>query len=95
MLRPGGRLVYFLPAATEAYSDGMLPRHPALEVVADTPQHLTRSYQRRLVTMQKPDGGEEAPDADAIAAARAKTLRDLATLEDATARLLAGEPVVA
>lgn len=32
MLRLGGRLAYFVPAAPGYYSEEELPRHPALEV---------------------------------------------------------------
>lgn len=36
LLVTGGRLVYFLPAVPEAYSEARLPRHPALELVCST-----------------------------------------------------------
>ena len=31
LLRPGGRLVYFMPAAPEVYKEKEIPQHPALE----------------------------------------------------------------
>ncbi|GLE07906.1 hypothetical protein PINS_up018735 [Pythium insidiosum] len=51
-LRVGGRLVYLLPTTYE-YTDADLPRHPQLEVVANSEQKLTKKYARRLITMIK------------------------------------------
>ncbi|EEY65292.1 tRNA guanosine-2'-O-methyltransferase, putative [Phytophthora infestans T30-4] len=51
-LREGGRLVYLLPTTYE-YTDSDLPRHPSLQVIANSEQKLTKKYARRLVTMVK------------------------------------------
>lgn len=93
MLRPGGRLVYFLPAVIEAYSDDLLPLHPSLDVVANTEQNLTMSYQRRLVTMERKGEGAEggAGAADAARAARARTIAAMQVLEDAAEAMLEGK----
>ena len=53
LLRVGGRLVYFLPAAPEVYKEEEVPRHPALRLVANSEQVLTTRYSRRLITMEK------------------------------------------
>jgi hypothetical protein len=53
LLRVGGRLVYFMPAAPEAYDDSEVPQHPALSLVANTEQVLNSRYSRRLITMRK------------------------------------------
>mmetsp|Transcript_40151 Transcript_40151/g.89077 ORF Transcript_40151/g.89077 Transcript_40151/m.89077 type:complete len:494 (+) Transcript_40151:82-1563(+) len=49
----GGRLVYFFPASVEDYQESEIPTHPALTLIANTEQNLTRRYSRRLMTMQK------------------------------------------
>lgn len=67
-LKPGGRLVFFFPAARELYSDGGLPAHPCFRVVANSEQILTRRWSRRLLTMVK----ERAYTADMRARARAR-----------------------
>ncbi|KAK1935506.1 tRNA (guanine(10)-N2)-methyltransferase [Phytophthora citrophthora] len=51
-LREGGRLVYLLPTTYE-YTDADLPRHPSLQVIANSEQKLTKKYARRLITMVK------------------------------------------
>ncbi|KAG2435965.1 hypothetical protein HYH02_011679 [Chlamydomonas schloesseri] len=53
LLVVGGRLVYFLPATPETYSEAEVPGHPALRLVANSEQILTMRYSRRLVTMEK------------------------------------------
>ena len=53
LLRAGGRLVYFLPAAPEIYSEAEVPGHPALALVANCEQVLNARYSRRLITMRK------------------------------------------
>lgn len=60
LLRVGGRLVYFMPAAPGFYSEEELPRHPALEMVANCEQMLTSRYSRRLITMEKVRGYDAA-----------------------------------
>lgn len=53
LLRPGGRLVYFMPAAPEVYNEEELPQHPALRLIANSEQVLSTKFSRRLITMQK------------------------------------------
>ena len=53
LLRPGGRLVYFLPAAPEVYREEEVPQHPALQLVANSEQVLSTKFSRRLITMEK------------------------------------------
>ncbi|KUF93140.1 General transcriptional corepressor tupA [Phytophthora nicotianae] len=61
-LREGGRLVYLLPTTYE-YTDSDLPRHPSLQVIANSEQKLTKKYARRLITMVK-----RTPSAEEMAA---------------------------
>lgn len=62
LLRLGGRLVYFFPAAPGFYSDAELAQHPTLQLVANSEQILSTRYSRRLITMQKvrPYNADEA-----------------------------------
>ncbi|CAL8463394.1 g2928 [Coccomyxa elongata] len=53
LLRMGGRLVYFLPAAPEVYREEEIPQHPSLRLVANSEQVLNARYSRRLITMEK------------------------------------------
>ena len=53
LLRPGGRLVYFLPAAPEVYKEEEIPQHPALKLTANSEQVLSTKFSRRLITMEK------------------------------------------
>ena len=53
LLRPGGRLVYFMPAAPEVYREEEIPQHPALRLVANSEQVLSTKFSRRLITMEK------------------------------------------
>ncbi len=53
LLRLGGRLVYFMPAAPEVYKEKEIPRHPALRLVANSEQVLSTKFSRRLITMEK------------------------------------------
>lgn len=52
MLRPGGRLVFFLPTEAAKYSEDDVPRMDGLEVVANSEQPFG-SWSRRLITMRK------------------------------------------
>lgn len=63
ILRPNGRLVYWL-AATYDFSMDDIPTHPCLEVVAVTLQPLSTRHGRLLITMKK------IGEYDAAAAAR-------------------------
>jgi tRNA (guanine10-N2)-methyltransferase len=74
VLRLGGRLVYFLPTAAGPVPRDRIPSHPALALVADCEQPLSRWYSRRLVVMEKtapPDPAAEAAHAAAGANAAA------------------------
>lgn len=53
LLRPGGRLAYFMPSAPGFYFEEEVPRHPALGMVANCEQMLTTRYSRRLIVMEK------------------------------------------
>lgn len=53
MLRMGGRLAFFVPAAPGAYHERDVPAHPALAPVANCEQVLTSRYSRRLIVMEK------------------------------------------
>ncbi|KAI3434388.1 hypothetical protein D9Q98_002466 [Chlorella vulgaris] len=53
LLVVGGRLAYWLPAAPDFYSEEEVPRHPALQLVANCEQLLSSRYSRRLIIMQK------------------------------------------
>ena len=53
LLRLGGRLVYFLPAAPEVYREEEIPQHPALRLIANSEQILSTKFSRRLITMEK------------------------------------------
>jgi len=53
-LLPRGRLVYWLPVTPE-YTDAEVPRHPCLDLIANSEQVLTMKLQRRLITMQRND----------------------------------------
>lgn len=52
MLKPGGRLVFFLPTEIAKYTDDDIPKIDGLEMVANSEQPFV-SWARRLVTMQK------------------------------------------
>lgn len=71
-LREGGRLVYLLPTTYE-YTDADLPRHPSLEVLANSEQKLTKKYARRLITMVKRTPSTEEVAAAVTAAEATKT----------------------
>ncbi|KAJ0392891.1 hypothetical protein P43SY_000991 [Pythium insidiosum] len=64
-LRVGGRLVYLLPTTYE-YTDADLPRHPQLEVLANSEQKLTKKYARRLITMVKTATQKTEPEATVV-----------------------------
>eukprot|EP00735_Rhodelphis_limneticus_P011545 TRINITY_DN4658_c0_g1::TRINITY_DN4658_c0_g1_i1::g.19547::m.19547 TRINITY_DN4658_c0_g1::TRINITY_DN4658_c0_g1_i1::g.19547 ORF type:complete len:513 (+),score=88.09,sp/Q5R962/TRM11_PONAB/32.91/4e-80,UPF0020/PF01170.13/2.8e-10,Methyltransf_26/PF13659.1/3.9e-08,N6_N4_Mtase/PF01555.13/1.1,N6_N4_Mtase/PF01555.13/75,N6_Mtase/PF02384.11/0.49 TRINITY_DN4658_c0_g1_i1:175-1539(+) len=51
-LRIGGRLVFWLPV-TPTYTDNDVPRHPAMQLIANSLQPLTMRWGRRLITMEK------------------------------------------
>lgn len=53
ILKLGGRLVYFFPAAVDLYEDQQVPQHPALHLVSNSEQVLSTYRARRLITMEK------------------------------------------
>ncbi|KAK9842023.1 hypothetical protein WJX81_004620 [Elliptochloris bilobata] len=53
LLRTGGHLAFFMPAATGVYDERDVPAHPVLAVVANCEQVLSSRYSRRLITLQK------------------------------------------
>ena len=42
-----------MPAAPEVYKEEEIPRHPALQLIANSEQVLSTKFSRRLITMQK------------------------------------------
>lgn len=58
VLKVGGRLVFLLPTERELYDDKALPRHPRLEIIANSENVLSRKISRRLITMVKLEMGE-------------------------------------
>ncbi|GEM08499.1 RNA methylase [Rhodotorula toruloides] len=57
LLRPGGRLVFFLPTDNAAYSDVDIPFIPGMRLVSNTSQSFGK-WARRLITMEKTDAKE-------------------------------------
>ncbi|CEQ43013.1 SPOSA6832_04905 [Sporobolomyces salmonicolor] len=55
MLKPGGRLVFFLPTNEAEYSDVDVPLVPGLRLISNTSQSFGK-WARRLITMEKEDG---------------------------------------
>jgi len=49
----GGRLVYLIPVDRPSYDVALLPAHRCLSFVANSEQGLTRTFSRRLITMEK------------------------------------------
>eukprot|EP00037_Helgoeca_nana_P016674 m.156709 g.156709 ORF g.156709 m.156709 type:complete len:671 (+) comp23635_c1_seq2:246-2258(+) len=71
VLRPGGRLVYWLPVIQADYNEAQVPRHPCLDLVANTEQSLSGKLARRLITMVKraewdPSVGSSSSEAPAL-----------------------------
>lgn len=60
LLKPGGRLVYFLPTNNEEYRDVDVPIVPGLKLISNSSQDFGK-WARRLITMEKVvDGGSDA-----------------------------------
>ncbi|GAA5894968.1 hypothetical protein JCM6882_008255 [Rhodosporidiobolus microsporus] len=57
MLKPGGRLVFFLPTDNAEYSDVDIPSVPGLKLISNSSQSFGK-WARRLITMEKEAGGE-------------------------------------
>ncbi|GAA5837130.1 hypothetical protein JCM5353_007166 [Sporobolomyces roseus] len=59
LLKPGGRLVFFLPTNESEYSDIDVPEVPGLKLISNTSQSFGK-WARRLITMEKlPKGSEQ------------------------------------
>lgn len=58
LLKPGGRLVFFLPTNESEYSDIDVPQVPGLRLISNTSQSFGK-WARRLITMEKLDQGFE------------------------------------
>lgn len=54
VLKPQGRLVFFLPTNSEEYRDVDIPQVPGLRLVANSSQSFGK-WARRLITMEKVD----------------------------------------
>lgn len=52
LLRPGGRLVWFLPTVTEEYQDVDIPVCEGMEIIGNSEQNFGK-WGRRLITMRK------------------------------------------
>lgn len=57
LLRPGGRLVFFLPTDSAVYEDVDIPVVPGLKTISNSPQQFGK-WARRLITMEKTDEKE-------------------------------------
>lgn len=57
MLKPGGRLVFFLPTDNAEYSDVDVPSVPGLTLISNSSQSFGK-WARRLITMEKEHGDE-------------------------------------
>ncbi|CAB3407814.1 unnamed protein product [Caenorhabditis bovis] len=55
----GGRVSFWYPVILEIYSDENLPKHPAMKLIANCEQTLTRNTSRRLLTYKKLRNPEE------------------------------------
>ncbi|VDL70835.1 unnamed protein product [Nippostrongylus brasiliensis] len=49
----GGKVSFWFPVILESYTDSSVPVHPALELVANCEQRLTRKTSRRLLVYKK------------------------------------------
>ncbi|CAI2320640.1 unnamed protein product [Caenorhabditis sp. 36 PRJEB53466] len=59
ILVPNGRASFWYPVILEKYCSENLPRHPAMELVSNCEQQLTRKTSRRLLTYRKLRNPEE------------------------------------
>ncbi|GAA6004787.1 hypothetical protein JCM11491_002229 [Sporobolomyces phaffii] len=57
LLKPGGRLVFFLPTNESEYSDIDVPTVPGLRLISNTSQSFGK-WARRLITMEKLESRE-------------------------------------
>ncbi|GAA5974759.1 hypothetical protein JCM5350_001280 [Sporobolomyces pararoseus] len=58
LLKPGGRLVFFLPTNESEYSDIDVPEVPGLKLISNTSQSFGK-WARRLITMEKLPNSKE------------------------------------
>lgn len=58
LLKPGGRLVFFLPTNNDEYRDVDIPSIPGLKLLSNSSQDFGK-WARRLITMQKEESGWE------------------------------------
>ncbi|KAK4056504.1 hypothetical protein OIO90_002351 [Microbotryomycetes sp. JL221] len=56
MLKPGGRLVFFLPTNNEEYRDVDVPCVPGMKLISNSSQDFGK-WARRLITMEKLENG--------------------------------------
>jgi tRNA (guanine10-N2)-methyltransferase len=61
-LKLGGRLVVWFPVARDDYTEKLLPKHSALEIVANSEQKLNGEVTRRLITYEKVQASGEIID---------------------------------
>lgn len=61
-LKLGGRLVVWFPVARDDYTEKLLPRHSALEIVSNSEQKLNGEATRRLLTYEKVQATGEIED---------------------------------
>ncbi|WFD33340.1 tRNA (guanine(10)-N(2))-methyltransferase [Malassezia cuniculi] len=66
LLRPGGRLVFWLPTMTEDNAETTIPTHPHFELVAHSLQDFGK-WGRRLITMKKLEHTSSVEDIPTIA----------------------------
>lgn len=56
LLKPGGRLVFFLPTNSAEYADVDIPSIPGLKLISNSSQDFGK-WARRLITMEKLPAG--------------------------------------
>lgn len=65
-LKLGGRLVCWFPVVRDDYSEKLLPKHSALELVANSDQKLNGEATRRLLTYEKIQETGEIVEAEGL-----------------------------
>lgn len=53
LLKPGGRLVFFMPSEDADYTDVDVPTHPAFKFISNSKQAFGDKWSRRLITLEK------------------------------------------
>ncbi|KAI8466404.1 MAG: tRNA guanosine-2'-O-methyltransferase [Monoraphidium minutum] len=82
LLRPGGRLVFFIPVSPDTWDPSDLPDHPAMDLAGSCLQPLSQRYGRRLLTYAKVGVFDAAADA-AWRAARSGFVMGIERVADA------------